>query len=36
LLCGAALDWTGQYTAVFALLAALAFVAVAVLEWGRR
>jgi MFS family permease len=36
LLCGAALNWTGQYTAVFALLAALAFIAVAVLEWGRR
>ena len=36
LLCGVALDWTGQYAAVFVLLTVLAFIAAAVLEWGRR
>lgn len=36
LVCGAVLDWTGAYTAVFAILGALAFIAAIVLEWGRR
>lgn len=36
LICGATLEWTGQYTSLFVVLASLAFVAALILMWGQR